>query len=81
MPCNGVFPGKSSCDNIQPVVATTATRAGMTRVQVGIILDVQMGRGQGRQAFAHLRQGIAAHAGRAFLNGLTATFSYTPAAT
>ncbi len=73
---DGVFAGKGCGDDIDVIVATAATRTDMSGMQVGVVADGQRRRLQGgSQALLQQVDGFAAHAGRAFLKGLTVTFS------
>jgi hypothetical protein len=49
-------------------------------MEMRVVANGQRHRLQGGQALAQQFDGFAAHAGNAFLKGLTVTFSYTPAA-
>lgn len=77
---DSVLAGEYGSDNIEFVVAAIlGTR--MTRMPVRFVLDGDGDWLQGRQPFPQSFDRAGAHAGRTFLNGLTVTFSYTPAAT
>ncbi len=77
---DGVFAGKNHGDDVDMVMAAAITGAGMAGMQVRVVADGQGCRLQHAQALAEQFDRRAAHAGSAFLNGLTVTFSYTPAA-
>ena len=73
---DGVFAGKGYGDDIDVIVAAAATCTDMSGMQVGVVADGQRRRLQGgSQALLQQVDGFAAHAGRAFLKGLTVTFS------
>ena len=80
MTLDGILPGEGGGD-YGDFVMTAFPGAGMAGVQVRFILDGERLRSQHGQAFAQQRHGFGAHAGSAFLKGLTVTFWYTPAAT
>ena len=61
-------------------VAATAARAGMAGMPVGVVADGERHRFENGESLAQAFDGISAQAGRTFLNGLTTTVSYTPAA-
>lgn len=70
-----VFAHKRRGDDIDMVVAAAAAGAGVSGMQMRVVTDGQRGRLQDRQALTQQFDGVATHAGRAFLNGLTVTFS------
>ncbi len=59
---------------------TAIASPGMAGVAVRVIDNGDRFRLQHGQALAQQGDGFSAHAGKAFLNGLMVTFSYTPAA-
>ena len=82
--------GKGFGDDQQAVVPAAAPGAGVTGVPGRIVDQLEAGRRQCRKALADQPDDIrrvtndgcrVAHAGRTFLNGLTVTSAYTPAAT
>lgn len=70
---DGAFPGKYGGDDVEMVVAA-APGAGMAGVPVRIVTDGQRFGLQDGQPLAQQGDGVGAHAGSAFLNGLTVTF-------
>lgn len=75
-----IFAGKSRRHDVYAEMSAP-TGAGMAGVAVRFVGDGQRLRCQCCQAFVQQGDGgFVAHAGSAFLNGLTVTFSYTPAA-
>lgn len=70
-----VFAHKGRGDDVDMVMATAAAGAGMSGMQMRVVADGKRGRLQDRQALAQQFDGVGAHAGKAFLNGLTVTFS------
>lgn len=82
--------GESGRHDQQAIMPTAAACASVTGVPRRVVDQLEASRRQGRQAPANDRFETAllitrgewlAHAGKAFLNGLTDTLSYTPAAT
>src|SRR6185369_1000205 len=80
MPGDGVLAGKGGGDDVELVVPAILG-PGMAGVAMRFVLDGDGLRLQDSQALAQQVDGCVAQAGKAFLNGLTLTFSYTPAAT
>ena len=81
VPGDGAFPGKSGGDDVEMIVATATTGTGVAGMPVRIVTDAQRFGLQDGQPFLKQGDGVSAHAGSTFLNGLIVTFSYTPAAT
>lgn len=77
---NGVFAGKDVGDDVDMIVPAATPGAGMAGVQVRVVADGELSRIQCGKPLLQGVDGILAHAGKAFLNGLIVTFSYTPAA-
>ena len=71
---DGIVTGKNCWDYGDFVMAAIA-RAGMAGMKMRFVLDFQRLRMQRRQALAQQCDGFAAHAGRAFLKGLTVTLA------
>jgi len=71
---DGILAGKGRGDDAQVVVAAFLG-AGVAGMAMRLVGDGQGLRLQRRQALAQQFDGVAAHAGRTFLNGLTLTFS------
>lgn len=80
MPGDGVFAGKDGGDDVELEVPAILG-SGMAGVAMRLVLDGDGLWLQHGQALAQQLDGCVAQAGKAFLNGLTPTFSYTPAAT
>ena len=71
---DGILPGEGGGDYGDFVMAAIA-RADMAGMKMRFVLDFQRLRMQRRQALAQQCDGFAAHAGRAFLKGLTVTLA------
>ena len=70
----GIVTGKHRRDYGDFVMAAIP-RPGMAGMQVRFILDFQLLGVERHQALAQQCRGFAAHAGKAFLNGLTVTLA------
>jgi len=75
MPLDRRFSGKRFRNDKQTIVTATASGAGVSCMQGGVVDQFQSSRLQSRQALAEqqLDFGRAAQAGSTFLNGLTLT--------
>lgn len=71
---HGGFPGKGSGDDLQSVMAAALAGSGMAGMAVRVVLDGERFGSEHGQALAQQFDGFGAHAGKAFLNGLTLTF-------
>ena len=70
----GIFAGKCMGNDVDLIVPTVAG-TGMASMQMRLVINREVLGLQGRQALAQQIDGIGAHAGRTFLNGLTLTLA------
>lgn len=74
MPGNRIFPAKSTGNN-RYLVVSAIFGTGVSGVAMRFIFDLDRQRLQAGKPLPQVYDGFAVHAGRAFLNGLTVTFS------
>ena len=80
VPGDRIFSAKSLGNNSQLVVSAVLC-ASVPGMAMRLIEDVDRQRLKAGQSLTQAFNGVLTHAGKTFLNGLTVTFSYTPAAT
>src|SRR5262245_32867544 len=82
MPRHGVLAAEGfRNDGELPVAAPRRPRTGVARMLPAFVAQFQSDRREGGELVPHGGLDGVHHAGKAFLNGFTVTFAYTPAAT